>query len=70
MRVMKCRVNGEATELEAVMSVQKLLRALGYREEQKLAVAVNTEFVPRSAHAERQVTDGDDIEIVAPMQGG
>jgi sulfur carrier protein len=67
---MQCRVNGEARELDASMSVQKLLRALGYREEQKLAVAVNTEFVPRSAHAERQVTDGDDIEIVAPMQGG
>lgn len=52
------------------MSVQKLLQVLGYREEQKLAVAVNTEFVPRSAHAEQQVSDGDEIEIVAPMQGG
>ncbi|MFT7514506.1 MAG: sulfur carrier protein [Candidatus Omnitrophota bacterium] len=67
---MKCMVNGDAKHFEGSISLQELLRVLGYREEQKLAVAVNTEFVPKSTHGERLVADGDDIEIVGPMQGG
>lgn len=35
-----------------------------------MAVAINGTFVPKSAHETLQVNDGDEIDIVAPMQGG
>ena len=63
-------INGKATSYPASLNIQGLLHALGYKPEQKIAVAVNMEFVPSSAHASHQLSDGDDIEIVAPMQGG
>lgn len=34
------------------------------------AVAVNTEFVPRSAYAQTVLQHGDQIEVIAPVTGG
>jgi sulfur carrier protein len=34
------------------------------------AVAVNREFVPRSAHAERALRPEDRIEVIRPVTGG
>lgn len=36
----------------------------------KIAVAINSEFVPRSTYNERQLKDGDKIDIVKPVGGG
>ena len=36
----------------------------------KIAVAINSEFVPRSTYADRQLQDGDQIDIVKPVGGG
>ncbi len=36
----------------------------------KLAVAVNGAFVPRRAYSEHVITEGDEVEVVAPMAGG
>jgi sulfur carrier protein len=35
-----------------------------------VAVARNGSFVPRAEYANTNLENGDDIEIVAPMQGG
>ncbi|NJC22999.1 sulfur carrier protein [Arthrobacter pigmenti] len=35
-----------------------------------LAVAVNATVVPRSQWAERELTEGDDVELVTAVQGG
>ena len=35
-----------------------------------IAVAINLEFVPKSQYKLTYLKDGDDIEIVTPMQGG
>ena len=35
-----------------------------------IAVAVNGEVVPRNTWAQKEVQDGDDIEIVRAVQGG
>lgn len=67
---MNFTINGETTAMPDCPTVQALLKALGYCDEQKIAVAVNLEFVPRSAHETFALSEGDDIEIVAPMQGG
>ena len=34
------------------------------------AVAVNRAFVPRSDYATTRLNDGDNIELLVPMQGG
>ena len=66
---MKLIVNGEETEYDGAPTVAALLEG---REHQAghVAVALNQEFVPRGKYADTKLNDGDDIEIVAPMQGG
>lgn len=36
----------------------------------KIAVAINSEFVPRSTYADRQLKNDDQIDIVKPVGGG
>ena len=36
----------------------------------KVATAVNEDFVPVSARAATELSEGDRVELVAPMQGG
>ena len=36
----------------------------------KVATAVNEDFVPVSARAATKLSEGDRVELVAPMQGG
>ena len=64
----KIVVNGEATETGAA-TVAELVAELGYNEGQ-VATALNGDFVPRSARAQTKLSAGDNIEIVAPRQGG
>ena len=45
------------------------LNALGYGGK-KIATAVNGRFVPAPARPQVELSDGDKIEVVAPMQGG
>lgn len=35
-----------------------------------VATAVNSEFVPHAMRAACELRDGDQIEVLAPMQGG
>ena len=37
---------------------------------QPFAVAVNTEFVAKTTYAERELQDGDQVDIVRPVVGG
>lgn len=34
------------------------------------AAAINLQFVPRSSYAQQLLTEGDRIEIIAPINGG
>ena len=61
-------VNGETRQVGAT-SLAALLEALGYGE-QKVATAVNGDFVAARLRAETWLRPGDEIEIVAPRQGG
>jgi sulfur carrier protein len=40
------------------------------RDSKKVAVEVNEEVVPREQHAERELRDGDRVEIVTLVGGG
>jgi sulfur carrier protein len=61
-------VNGEARDVGA-RSLAGLLDELGYGG-QKVATAVNGEFVPERARADVRLAADDEVEIVAPRQGG
>ena len=62
------RINGETQTLNDTVSVAALLERRG--QQAGVAIAINGEFVPRSQHGTRILREGDDVEIVAPMQGG
>ncbi len=47
----------------------KALVELGYQS-MCIATAINGEFVPRSMWARTVLSPGDQLEVVAPMQGG
>jgi len=61
-------INGEQRELPKTVTVAWLLEREGLSG--KVAVAINGAFVPRRDYAERELGDGDEIEVVAPMAGG
>ena len=63
------RINGEARELEAVVTVRDLLVKLGL-DPAKIAVERNLEIVPRSQYSEVMARDGDQFEIVHFIGGG
>lgn len=65
---MKIRINGEGVDAPDGAALAELLQlqsAPPYA-----ATAVNGVFVPRSRRADLVLRDGDEIEILTPMQGG
>jgi len=65
---MRVIVNGEQREIGSD-SVDALLRELDY-DGTHFAIAVNYDVVPRSRWAETALSNGDEIEIITPRQGG
>ncbi|MGD9802225.1 MAG: sulfur carrier protein ThiS [Hyphomicrobiaceae bacterium] len=61
-------INGEARDSDA-RSLAGLLEELGYGG-QKVATALNGEFVSERARSDVSLAAGDEVEIVAPRQGG
>ncbi len=61
-------VNGEPLTTEA-RTLAELVAEAGFADT-RVATAVNGDFVPERARAERQLAEGDRIEIVSPRQGG
>ena len=62
-------VNGEPRAVEpgtAVHAVVDALQAAG----KGTAVAVNGEVVPRSSWAERELAEGDRVEVLRAVSGG
>lgn len=62
-------VNGDAKSVPAPCTLQKLLDWLevGRR---RVAVAVNRDVIPRSAFPDRQLAEGDCVEILEAVGGG
>jgi sulfur carrier protein len=65
---MRILVNGNWREVSAER-VAGALEELGYRYA-VVATAVNGEFVPVTARSEKSLSEGDQLEVLAPMQGG
>ena len=62
-------VNGARTETGADR-IPALLAELGYEEADFVAVAVNRTVVRRVRWPEVELSEGDEIEVVTPRQGG
>lgn len=65
---MKITLNGEALETQAD-TLAELIAELEYGDA-KIAAALNGQFVPAKHYVDTLITEGCDIEVVAPMQGG
>ncbi len=66
---MKIQVNGKEKTLDHVLSVAQLLQQLGWAEH-RLAVEVNLEIIPKSAHPDCLLKEGDRVEVVHAIGGG
>lgn len=67
--MVKIAINGQPRTFEAPLNLYDVLAQedmIGMM----IAVARNSEVVPKDRWAETALQDGDEIEIVAPMQGG
>ena len=65
----KVTINGQPKDFEAPLNLYNILE----QEEligMMIAVAQNGTFVPKSQYEMTTIGNGDEIEIVAPMQGG
>ena len=65
---MRISLNGNSHEVEAD-TLADALTVLGYGGA-IIATAVNGQFVTTAAREDRHLSEGDEIEVVAPMQGG
>ena len=66
---MRILLNGESFELAEPASVADLLARLDLLE-RRVAVELNLEIVPRSAHAGTLLREGDRVEVVRAIGGG
>ena len=62
-------LNGKPQAVADPSSIAALLEQLGLAGK-RLAVEVNHEIVPRSAHANQLLAEGDVVEIVHAIGGG
>ncbi|MFA5521427.1 MAG: sulfur carrier protein ThiS [Castellaniella sp.] len=62
-------LNGEERHITDKASVHDLLVELGYAGK-RLAVELNGDIVPRSAHPDTPLKEGDRLEIVIAVGGG
>jgi sulfur carrier protein len=66
---MQVRLNGEARDLGAGVTVADLVAELGIAE-RRIAVEVNRDVLPRKTYAARVLREGDEVEIVHFIGGG
>jgi sulfur carrier protein len=65
---MKIIVNGDVRSVSAAC-LADALEELGF-DGAVVATAVNEEFVTAASREDTQLSDGDRLEVLAPMQGG
>jgi thiamine biosynthesis protein ThiS len=67
--MMQVFVNGQSRTVPEQTTLAELLGQLEIQP-RHVAVEVNTELVPRTAHAQHQLADGDRLEVVTLVGGG
>jgi sulfur carrier protein len=67
---MTVTLNGQPTELPDGATLIDAIDAAGESERRGVAVAVGGEVVPRDKWGSRELSEGEDIEVVRAVQGG
>lgn len=67
--MLQLSLNGEELHLSHICNLTALLKQQGYQT-QKIATAINGEFIPRSLYDEIRVSDGDQIDVIQAIGGG
>lgn len=62
-------INGERRNFERAMACAELVEKLGLAGK-RIALERNGEIVPRSEYPQREIADGDKLEIVVAVGGG
>lgn len=65
----RIHVNGDVRVMRSGATVADLLRELDLKAE-RVAVELNLEILDRAAFGQRQITDGDRVEILSFIGGG
>jgi thiamine biosynthesis protein ThiS len=66
---MKLQINGADRDFAAPLSLAALLEQLGMKQD-RVAVELNRNIIPREQWAETNLADGDQLEIVHFVGGG
>ena len=66
---MQIVINGEIKKVSEKLTAQQLVQELGIAE-QKLALEINEEIVPRSSLSVYVIQPGDKVEIIHAIGGG
>jgi thiamine biosynthesis protein ThiS len=66
---MKIQLNGREREFHAPLSLSRLLEQLGMKED-RVAVELNRDIVPRERWPLTSLSEGDHLEIVHFVGGG
>ena len=66
---MQITINGAAREIASDITVAALITDLSL-EDQRIAIEVNEEIVPRSRYRQHALAPGDRVEIVAAIGSG
>jgi thiamine biosynthesis protein ThiS len=66
---MKLQINGEDRDLNAPLPLSSLIEQLGMKQD-RVAVELNRNIVPREQWAATQLAEGDRLEIVHFVGGG
>jgi thiamine biosynthesis protein ThiS len=66
---MKLQINGEARDFSSPLSLASLVEELGMKQD-RVAVELNRNIVPREQWAETPLGEGDRLEIVHFVGGG
>lgn len=67
--MLKLSLNGEIIALPESQSLSVLLEQQGYQS-QKIAVAINGEFVPRSQYDSTLMAESDEVDVIQAVGGG
>ncbi|MCH9739773.1 MAG: sulfur carrier protein ThiS [Epsilonproteobacteria bacterium] len=62
-------VNGEKANIKDELNIRDMIKALDYQQE-VFAIALNGTFVAIDAYETTTIKADDNIEILAPIQGG
>ena len=62
-------LNDESHPIESNQSLHHLLLRNNYTE-LHFAIALNNQFIPRTAYSTTLLNEGDRVDIIVPMQGG